>query len=79
MYLELKNLHKRFDKESVVDDLNLYASLDDILVKEGILKDDNRNIIRSRDGSRVHYDKERPRAEIYIYNYEEEEEDGTGN
>lgn len=63
----------------VVDDLNLYASLDDILVKEGILKDDNRNIIRSRDRSRVHYDKERPRAEIYIYNYEEEEEDGTGN
>lgn len=63
----------------VVDDLNLYASLDDILVKEGVLKDDNRNIIRSRDRSRVHYDKERPRAEIYIYNYEEEEEDGTGN
>lgn len=63
----------------VVDDLNLYASLDDILVKEGILKDDNRNIIRSRDGSRVYYDKERPRAEIYIYNFEEEEEDGTGN
>ena len=23
MYLELKNLHKRFDKEPVVDDLNL--------------------------------------------------------
>lgn len=62
-----------------VDDLNLYASLDDILVKEGILKDDNRDIIRSRDGSRVYYDKQRPRAEIYIYNYEEEEEDGTGN
>lgn len=64
----------------VVDDLNLYASLDDILVKEGILKDDNRNIIRSRDGSRVLYDKARPRAEIYIFEYEEkEEEDGTGN
>lgn len=63
----------------VVDDLNLYASLDDILVKEGVLKDDNRNIIRSRDGSRVNYDKERPRAEIYIYEYEEEEEDDTGD
>lgn len=58
----------------LVDDLNLYASLDDILVKEGILKDDNRNIIRSRDGSRVLYDKERPRAEIWIFAYDEEED-----
>ena len=55
----------------VVDDLNLYEALDDILVKEKVLKDDNRNIIRSRDGSRVFYDKERPRAEIFIYTYEE--------
>lgn len=56
------------------DDLNLYEALDDILVKEGILVDDNRKIIRSRDGSRVLYDKENPRAEIYIYSYEEEED-----
>ena len=54
------------------DDLNLYEALDDILVKEKILQDDNRKIIRSRDGSRVLYDKENPRAEIYIYEYEEE-------
>lgn len=54
------------------DDLNLYESLDDILVNEGILVDDNRKIIRSRDGSRVLYDKDNPRAEIYIYVYEEE-------
>jgi len=54
-----------------VDDLNLYASLDDILVAEGILADDDRNIIRNRDGSRVYYDKDRPRAEIYIYEEEE--------
>lgn len=59
-----------------VDDLNLYEALDDILVKEGILSDDNINIIRSRDGSRVFYDKENPRAEIYIYRYEEEEDGG---
>lgn len=58
----------------VVDDLNLYEALDDILVKEKVLKDDNRKIIRSRDGSRVLYDKERPRAEIYIYAYSEEED-----
>lgn len=55
-----------------VDDLNLYENLDDILVTGYILKDDNRNIIRSRDGSRVLYDKQNPRAEIYIYTYEEE-------
>lgn len=60
--------------QRVVDDLNLYASLDDILVKEKILKDDNRRIIRDRDGSRVLYDKENPRAEIYIYEYKEEED-----
>ena len=57
-----------------VDDLNLYEALDDILVRERILEDDNRNIIRSRDGSRVLYDKENPRAEIYIYDYQEEED-----
>lgn len=56
------------------DDLNLYEALDDILVKEKILEDDNRNIIRSRDGSRVLYDKNNPRAEIYIYDYAEEED-----
>lgn len=59
-----------------VDDLNLYEALDDILVSERILSDDNRSIIRSRDGSRVLYDKENPRAEIYIYEYQEEESHG---
>lgn len=58
------------------DDLNLYEALDDILVSSGILKDDDRKTIRSRDGSRVLYDKENPRAEIYIYSYNEEEDDG---
>ena len=57
-----------------VDDLNLFASLDDLLVKEKIIKDDNRNIIRCRDGSRVYYDKQNPRAEIYIYDYREVED-----
>ena len=54
------------------DDLNLFEALDDILVKEGILKDDDTKTIRSRDGSRVLYDKENPRTEIYIYKYREE-------
>lgn len=57
-----------------VDDLNLYASLDDLLVHERILADDCVKYIRSRDGSRVFYDKENPRAEIYIYEYKEEED-----
>ena len=62
-----------------VDDLNLYAALDDILVKEKILADDNISVIRSRDGSRVFYDKENPRAEIYIYEYDEKEDEYAGN
>ena len=61
------------------DDLNLYEALDDILVKSRILKDDDRKTIRSRDGSRVLYDKENPRAEIYIYRYREEEDYGIPN
>lgn len=61
------------------DDLNLYEALDDILVKEGILQDDDRKIIRSRDGSRVLYDKENPRAEIYIFDYQEEEDNELGH
>lgn len=54
-----------------VDDLNLYASLDDLLVKEGILQDDNISVIRCRDGSFVTYDKSAPRAEIEIFEAEE--------
>lgn len=61
-----------------VDDLNLYEALDDILVSAKVLEDDNRNIIRSRDGSRVLYDKSNPRAEIYIYAYEEKEDTQDG-
>lgn len=45
---------------------NLLEAVDDILVKAGILEDDNYTIIQSHDGSRVHYDKENPRTEIYI-------------
>lgn len=62
-----------------VDDLNLYASLDDILVNEKIIKDDSMKYIRNRDGSRVLYDKESPRAEIYIYDYREEEDSWLNN
>lgn len=49
-----------------VDLTNLLAAIDDILVRAGILADDNYTIIESHDGSRVYYDKENPRTEIYI-------------
>lgn len=45
---------------------NLLEAVDDVLVKVGLLADDNYTIIESHDGSRVYYDKENPRTEIYI-------------
>lgn len=55
-----------------VDKLNLQAAADDLLVLAGIIKDDNASIVKSHDGTRVRYDKENPRTEIYIYDYEED-------
>lgn len=52
-----------------IDLVNLLEATDDILVKYGVLQDDNSQIIVSHDGSRVFYDKEKPRTEIYIDNY----------
>lgn len=45
---------------------NLLEAIDDILVKAGVIADDNYTIIESHDGSRVYYDKENPRTEVYI-------------
>lgn len=45
---------------------NLLECVDDVLVMGGILEDDNFTVIESHDGSRVLYDKENPRTEIYI-------------
>lgn len=45
---------------------NLLESIDDIMVKHGLLADDNFTVIESHDGSRVLYDKENPRTEVYI-------------
>ena len=55
-----------------VDSLNLCATADDLLVEVGILKDDNSSIIKNHDGTRVLYDKQNPRTEIFIYTYEED-------
>lgn len=49
-----------------VDLTNLLEAIDDILVKYGVLEDDNYNIIVSHDGSRVYYDKENPRTVVEI-------------
>lgn len=45
---------------------NLLEAIDDIMVKAGLLKDDNYTIIEAHDGSRVLYDKDNPRTEIEI-------------
>lgn len=52
----------------VCDLVNLQESTLDILVKYGVLVDDNYKIVSSMDGSRVLYDKENPRTEITITN-----------
>lgn len=49
-----------------VDKINLEEATHDIFVDKGILKDDDSTIIASTDGTRVFYDKETPRVEIYI-------------
>lgn len=53
-----------------VDLTNLLESIDDVLVRAGVLLDDHSGIIVSHDGSRVLYDKDNPRTEVYIADYE---------
>lgn len=50
-----------------VDLTNLLQALLDLLVKYGIIADDNSKIVFSVDGSYVDYDKENPRTEVEIY------------
>ena len=47
-----------------VDLCNLLGATCDILVKAGVIEDDNCKIVVSHDGSAVDYDKENPRVEI---------------
>lgn len=49
-----------------VDLVNLLEATCDILVTAGVLADDNSKIVAAHDGSRVLYDKDNPRTEIYI-------------
>ena len=45
---------------------NLLEAIDDVLVKGGIISDDNCTIVVSHDKSRVHYDKNNPHVEVII-------------
>lgn len=45
---------------------NLLEAIDDILVRRGVLADDDYTILESHDGSRVYYDKENPRTVVEI-------------
>lgn len=56
-----------------VDLVNLMEAACDVLVAAGVLADDNSDIVRSHDGSRVCIDRENPRTEIYIVDYERKE------
>ena len=51
---------------------NLLEAIDDILVKAGIIEDDNYTILAGHDGSRIFYDKNNPRTEVLISKMEEE-------
>lgn len=45
---------------------NMLEAIDDVMVRAGLLEDDNYTIIQSHDGSRILHDKENPRTEVYI-------------
>lgn len=57
-----------------VDLTNLLESIDDVLVRAGVLKDDHSGIIVSHDESRVLYDKDNPRTEVFIREMEDAED-----
>lgn len=52
--------HRRVDLSNLIN-----ATLD-VLVKYGVLKDDNSEIVASLDGCGVLYDQQRPRTEVLI-------------
>jgi Holliday junction resolvase RusA-like endonuclease len=45
---------------------NLLEAIDDVMVKAGLLSDDNYNVIAGHDGSRVLIDRDNPRTEVEI-------------
>lgn len=49
-----------------VDLTNLLEAIDDVMVETGLLMDDHSGIIVGHDGSRVGYDKDKPRTYVAI-------------
>lgn len=47
---------------------NMLEAIDDIMVKARLLDDDSYNVIQSHDGSRILFDKDNPRTEVFIEN-----------
>lgn len=54
------------DTRRACDLVNCLQALLDILVKYGVIADDNYNVVFSVDGSRVGVDKANPRTEVTI-------------
>lgn len=52
---------------------NLLEAVDDVMVKGGLLADDDFTVIGGHDGSRVLYDKNNPRTEVYITRMNDDE------
>lgn len=54
------------DTKKKVDITNLNSALHDVLTKYRVIADDDSKIAGATDGSRVRYDKNNPRTEVYI-------------
>jgi Holliday junction resolvase RusA-like endonuclease len=63
--VNIKAIYYRQTKRRV-DITNLHSALHDVLVKAGVIVDDNSLIVIGTDGSRVKYDKNNPRTEVFI-------------
>ena len=72
--VNIKCIYYRGDRRKT-DLVNLENGTLDLLVEAGILEDDNFKIVVSMDGSRVYYDKNNPRVEIYITTITEKEDE----
>lgn len=59
-YIFYKGTHRKCDLTGLIQ------AIDDIMVKYGIIADDNFSIVVGHDGSRVMYDKAFPRTEVVI-------------
>ena len=58
--------HYYMETRRKTDITNLLQATCDILVKYGVLEDDNYSIVSSFNGTKASYDKENPRVEIEI-------------